>query len=374
MCLSPLFRYPAPVPEILPYAWLRQRVRNKGVILRRHEIESLAPEFQENVQRVPCGRCVECRLARSREWALRIMLEMEYCPGTSWFCTLTYDDDHLPQLVPRVCADTGVVIWQHALVPEHFTNFIKRLRQKLVDHGLQRTYSFDTFSGDHFDVGLRYYGCGEFGEQSLRPHYHICLLNCDLPDIVPFGVSKSGEMQWFSSFLQECWKDPKDGSLMGRTALGKVTPQSAAYVARYIMKKQLGSSRREDRAAEREAFGDSFQDEFVRCSRRPGLGRAYFEEHSSDIYRVDAVYRKLSDFKTEMKPPRYYDALYDLENCARMQEIKTMRVDYAKALQASRLERSDLSDEEYLENRSLKYKDKVLREPGFGTPIKMTHF
>ena len=370
MCLSPLLRYPAPVPELLPFVWLKQRVHNNGVILKRHEVDSLPEKYKEIVQRVPCGRCVECRLARSREWALRILLEEKYCPGASWFVTLTYDDDHLPELSPRVCSDTGVVIWQHALVPDHLTLFLKRLRSRLVDRGLQRYYFLD-LGEEKYQIGLRYFACGEFGEKSLRPHYHLCLLNCDLPDVVSFGRSKTGELQWFSQLVQDCWKAP-DGTFYGRTALGKVTAQSAAYVARYIMKKQLGKSRREDRQAEREAFGTAFVDEFVRCSRRPGLGRAFFEEHKQDIYRTDEIYCRLSESISAMKPPRYYDSLFDLDQPDLMAGIKEDRIETAKAIQAFRACQTDLTDEEYLANKALRYKDYYQREPQ-GTPIRFLH-
>ena len=44
---------------------------------------------------VPCGRCRACRVRRSREWATRMLYEMDYhCKST--FATLTYDDEHLP--------------------------------------------------------------------------------------------------------------------------------------------------------------------------------------------------------------------------------------------------------------------------------------
>ena len=51
---------------------------------------------------VPCGHCVACRIARSREWAVRLLHESEFWDDFC-FVTLTYDDEHLfsPSLVPR---------------------------------------------------------------------------------------------------------------------------------------------------------------------------------------------------------------------------------------------------------------------------------
>ena len=44
---------------------------------------------------IPCGKCSGCRLQRSREWANRCMLELEY-HKSSYFVTLTYDEAHVP--------------------------------------------------------------------------------------------------------------------------------------------------------------------------------------------------------------------------------------------------------------------------------------
>ena len=44
---------------------------------------------------VPCGRCIGCRIAKRKEWSLRMLHELTYHPQSS-FITLTYDDYHLP--------------------------------------------------------------------------------------------------------------------------------------------------------------------------------------------------------------------------------------------------------------------------------------
>ena len=51
---------------------------------------------------VPCGHCIACRIARSREWAVRLLHESEFW-DVFCFVTLTYDDEHLvsPSLVPK---------------------------------------------------------------------------------------------------------------------------------------------------------------------------------------------------------------------------------------------------------------------------------
>lgn len=91
---------------------------------------------------VPCGRCVNCRIAHSREWATRIIHEASMYDDTG-FVTLTYDDEHLPE-------DGG-------LRKKDFQDFLKLLRYHLGD------------------VKIKYYMCGEYGEKNHRPHYHAIM-------------------------------------------------------------------------------------------------------------------------------------------------------------------------------------------------------
>ena len=89
---------------------------------------------------LPCGQCVGCRLERSRQWAIRCMHEAQLHERNS-FVTLTYKGD-----VP----DEG-------LRYRDFQLFMKRLRK----------YA----SGQQ----IRFYMCGEYGDEKGRPHFHACL-------------------------------------------------------------------------------------------------------------------------------------------------------------------------------------------------------
>lgn len=118
------------------------------------------------------------------------------------FLTLTYSDANLPP--------------GGNLVPDDLTKFLKRLRK--------------TYSPDENGLTLRYFACGEYGSQTDRPHYHVLVLNQDLNDKRPI---KSGSKYtlYESSVLSKLWP-------FGHHALGDVTFESAAYVARYCMKKK----------------------------------------------------------------------------------------------------------------------------------------
>ena len=92
---------------------------------------------------VPCGHCLACRIARTREWTVRLLHESEFWEDTI-FVTLTYDDEHLPS--------------DRSLVPRDLTLFFKRLRKDLGDRK------------------IKYYACGEYGDTFGRPHYHAIIL------------------------------------------------------------------------------------------------------------------------------------------------------------------------------------------------------
>ena len=239
------------------------------------------PYLKERFE-LPCGKCIGCRLDYSRDWALRCVLEARKY-SHNYFVTLTYDNDHL--LSP-------------ALYPAHFTKFIKDLRRYFEYHfGIQ---------------GIRFFASGEYGDKSLRPHYHVILFNCAIPDLKPYG-SRHGQRYFVSDILNQIWK-------RGMVIIGDVSFDSCAYVARYVMKKRKGK----DSSSWYTERG--ITPEFVRMSRRNGIGRDYFDENKADIYSHDEIF--ITDGKKRVmrfKPSRYYDYLYDLEAPEDLARIKEQR-------------------------------------------------
>ena len=67
--------------------------------------------FKQDLQ-VPCGKCLGCRIAKRKEWSLRMLHELSY-HKESVFLTLTYNDYYVPS--------TG------SLNPAELQNFFKRL-------------------------------------------------------------------------------------------------------------------------------------------------------------------------------------------------------------------------------------------------------
>ena len=140
---------------------------------------------------VPCGKCIACRINKTREWKSRLIME-----SCSWkddcFLTLTYDNEHLPP-------DAG-------LHKEHLQKFFKRLRRRLDEQGRE----------------IRYFAVGEYGDKFDRPHYHA----------IVFGLNPFSDD---SQLVVDCWP-------FGNVDFGSVTPQSIGYVCGYVQKKLTGDA------------------------------------------------------------------------------------------------------------------------------------
>lgn len=226
---------------------------------------------------LPCGQCVGCRLERSRQWAVRCMHEASLYKNNC-FITLTYDDDHLPE--------------NGSLRYSDFQKFMKRLRKRYS--GAEPSASPE--SKDAYPI--RFYMCGEYGENFGRPHFHACLFNFDFRDKRIWSRSPSGSRIYRSDVLEELWP-------FGFSSIGEVNFQSAAYVARYIMKKVTGKAAREHYDEVDYETGEilSKVPEFNKMSLKPGIGADWFKRFHNDVYPHDHV---VVNGKA-CKPPRFYD-------------------------------------------------------------------
>lgn len=222
---------------------------------------------------VACGQCVGCRLERSRQWAVRIMHEAR-CHERNSFVTLTYES-----IAPDVdCVRCGKRVGVGSLHYCDYQLFMKRLRRE--------------FPGARFFMG------GEYGEERGRPHFHACLFGVGFADGVYFRKSPAGFGLFTSDQLSRLWGH-------GLCAYGDVTFESAAYVARYVMKKVTGDGA--------EAHYAGREPEFCRMSLKPGIGAEWFRRFgSSDVAPGGHVVVN----GHEANAPRYYVKL--LERRARV--------------------------------------------------------
>lgn len=245
---------------------------------------SMSEGYRDLPVKVPCGRCVGCRLERARQWAVRCMHEAQG-NDKNCFVTLTYRQDEL--IYGRNTTGT--------LVPRHLTLFWKRLRKE-------------------YGNGIRYFACGEYGGQYHRPHYHAAIFGFDFPDKKLSGA-KNGNDYYSSDSLNHIWSH-------GNCIIGNLTFESASYVARYIMDKKLG-----EEASYYEQEG--IEPEFVRMSRRPGIGSSWYDQFHTDLYpHAFCVIR--GGIKSSI--PRYYSNKYETMEPLSYREVKERRKD-AMALQ-----------------------------------------
>lgn len=230
---------------------------------------------------LPCGQCSGCRLKRSKDWALRAVHEAQLHEHNC-FITLTYDQDHLPE-------DLSVNV-------RHWQLFAKRLRK-----------AYGPF---------RYLHCGEYGDHNYRPHYHACLFGIDFSKDRVLWKKDGANESFVSPALNEIWGQ-------GFTTLGHLTKQSAAYVARYVMKKVTGPMAEEHYRRLDHATGEewSVKPEYVTMSRRPGLGREWLAKFKNDVYPDDEV---IQDGERH-RPPRFYDYVLEAEDPELLERIKEKR-------------------------------------------------
>lgn len=275
---------------------------------------------------LPCGQCRGCRLERTRQWALRLVHEASLHQANS-FITLTYSDEHLPR--------------DGSLDVDHFQRFMKRLRKARPGRR------------------LRYYHCGEYGDENLRPHYHACLFNEDFAGDRQLWKTTDHGPLWTSPELESIWG-------MGYAVVGDLTWSSAAYVSRYVMKKRTrpGSSNPEVRRRQEEEFeryaradletGELYyvKPEYSTMSRRPGLGKGWYEKYKDEVFPDDFV---VHDGKKQ-SVPQFYMRQLEEERPDLASSVKSRRKDAAYKYRGNNTEERLRVREEVLEAKTASLK------------------
>lgn len=223
------------------------------------------PAGLAKIMAVPCGMCHGCRLERSRQWAVRCVHEASLY-HENCFITLTYDSK---------IKDPGF-----SLDYRDFQLFMKRLRKRFPNNR------------------IRFFMCGEYGEIGSRPHFHACLFGFNFPDRQVFRSLPGGCSLSSSVLLSELWS-------FGFATIGEVTFESAAYVARYVMKKELGPDAGKVRRIVDVTTGLYLErcHEFCKMSLRPGIAKGWITRFQSDVY----PHGRCVSRGFEAVPPRFYD-------------------------------------------------------------------
>lgn len=107
--------------------------------------------------------------------------------------------------------------------------------------------------------------------------------------------------------------------------IGDVTFESAAYVARYTLKKVVCDRDDSDRLIMKDT-GEVLNPEYVTMSRggrggAGGVGQSWYRRFKLDVYpHGNRVVRGF-----DMKPPRFYDNLYAVDDPIGFEELKFNR-------------------------------------------------
>jgi len=219
----------------------------------------------------PCGQCINCRIQAASDKTVRMVHESK-SHDVNCFVTLTYKNN------------------PGTLIHRDFQLFMKRVRE---------VSSFK----------MKYYMCGEYGDDFSRPHYHALLFGCDFSDRKFYKRNPNGDALDTSELLDSLWG-------LGMCTVGNVTQQSARYVAGYVTKKLTGGMA--------ELYGN----------RRPeyglgsnGLGLEYLLKYGSQWMNTGFIIIDGSKYRI----PRYYDEKYKAHNGLHFDAVKDERFYAARA-------------------------------------------
>ena len=281
-CLSPLEGY--------------QHISGKWVSKRDDTIGPMA---------VKCGQCLGCRIDKRTEWRNRIVHESTQWPTNS-FITLTYRDQ--VHCTEEELAERKHLPIDGSLKKSHHQKFVKKLRKRFP----RQT--------------IRYYHCGEYGDENDRPHYHTAFFNLSFDDEVLYS-NNHGYPLFTSKTLEELWG-------YGFCTIGDLTPQSAEYVAGYCLKKVTGE-KAHDHYLRYDENGQAYwlQPEYSTMStghkKGDSIGATWFRKYHEDVFPSDDL--PVPGLGVVRGIPRYYEELASTLAPDSLEEAQAIRKAFAKA-------------------------------------------
>lgn len=212
--------------------------------------------YVKDGQAFGCGQCMPCRVNKRRIWSHRIMLEGKLWPYNT-MATLTYSDEN----VPRLEDGRGI------LVVKHIQDWLKRIR---------KAYEPER---------LRYFACGEYGDNTWRPHYHVMLFN--YPNCA-YGTSRYsvGKANCCSACdtVRDTWG-------FGNVMLCELSDSTSSYIAGYVTKKMTHAD---------DPRLKGLTPEFSRMSLKPGIGADFMFEVASTLMEFN-LEEKLVDVPSTLR-------------------------------------------------------------------------
>lgn len=194
----------------------------------------------------PCRQCLTCRINARRVWQSRLMLE-SYSHEASCFVTLTYTPEEEEKLE------------SHSLNPRHAQLWLKKLRKALSPSKIR-----------HFTVG-------EYGDDSLRPHFHSAVFGMRTCIYGRSRYFRQGKLE--SSCCPPC-DLVRTSWGRGGVHLDELNPTSAGYICGYVTKKYT---------ARNNPALKGRTPEFARMSNRPGIGAIGLDKVAAKLLSQQSV-------------------------------------------------------------------------------------
>lgn len=291
---------------------------------------------------VNCGKCYPCLSNRRNEWTFRMMQETKYSES-SLFITLTYKPEEIKY---AWCENTGgnakftidELIQQAgnesipgykipSLIKKDLVDFNKRLRQAIIKDKTLPPVWFKVGKNGRKNPIYRFWGIGEYGDKSNRPHYHLIAWN--LPDT--WFKYDPIHKQYYSEKIEKLWNK-------GLIHIGTVTQQSIHYVAKYALK-ELTNNPNE---------WSMVEEPFCIMSRRPGIGQAFINDRTKNYFNntLDPYATIENNFKYPL--PRFYtQQLWDDETRSKVAEKARLWSEEKEERERKQIESSGGNFEDY---------------------------
>lgn len=266
--------------------------------------------------KIACGRCHGCRLSRSYQWSVRITHEAQL-HEKNCFITLTFDNEKI----------TDKQLLAISLDYDEIKKFYKRLRKKFQ---------------------IRHFTTGEYGEKNGRAHYHACIFGEDWQRHKDtYRISKQ---LWGNKQLDKIWG-------YGTVAIAELNQTTAAYVARYNMKKIGGDMAKKHYETVLLETGEIIdrEPEMAHMSTRPAIGLNWLRLYWKDVKDGMVVING-----KKIIAPKYYRRYFRETEHAVEIEDSLMQYSYERSQNDTRTEEKRLSDEKEIMTAMMKFKQRNL--------------
>jgi len=253
---------------------------------------------------VACGQCLGCRIDHRLMWSIRIVHESCMYENNSWL-TLTYRDP--AECDAKQYKNAYHIPEKYSLTPSHVADFIRSLRKA------------------NAPKKIRYFYCGEYGDENQRPHYHMCLFNHSFDD-QELWKDDEGLYTYTSGELQKHWP-------YGFTTVAELNVHTAAYTAGYALKKITGK-RAEEHYLRCDEHGEAYWllPEYIRMStgrgKPSGLGAKFYEKFHTDIFPSDTS--PVPGYGESQLVPRYYTNILAEHDPKMLKGVKLLRQEFIK--------------------------------------------